>query len=173
VLDLGTGSGCLIVCLSRLAQKEGIHLECLAVDASEAALEVARLNAKQHKQDGNITFFHSNWFSQIPPEKHFDLILANPPYIAPNDTQRSAETDYEPKQALFAENNGLKDIESILSVVNERLETPGALFLECGHEQGQAIESLLLELGFDAPDWKSHIHRDLAGRTRVIELRKF
>ncbi len=133
ILDLGTGSGCLVVAISReLCDRGERQFHCDAVDRSAQALAVARSNAERHGVGHYISWVESDWFSNrealSPP---YDLIIANPPYVDPaEDTPK--ELSFEPREALFSEDQGLRDVKSIISTAFEFLNPRGVLLVEVG-----------------------------------------
>jgi release factor glutamine methyltransferase len=157
VLDLGTGSGAIAVAVAHAAP----DAEIWAVDASERALEVARLNAKRH--GANVRFVRSDWFSRIGAER-FDLILSNPPYVAMEDAHLAAgDLRYEPRDALVGGADGLDAIRAIVGQAPRHLEAGGELLLEHGYDQAERVRDLLAVCGFtDVRSWP-----DLAGIPRV------
>lgn len=140
VVDLGTGSGAIALALAY----ERSNWEILAIDASEAALTVARENAKNLKL--NIQLKKSNWFDELAGEQ-FNLIISNPPYIAPHDTHLHA-LRYEPQHALVAEKLGLLDLETIILQAQNYLLKNGYLILEHGFDQADAVKKLMNQNGF-------------------------
>jgi release factor glutamine methyltransferase len=157
ILDLGTGSGCLAITLA---------LECstaqvTAVDASAAALAVATENARH--LGAVVRFVESDWYAALLGER-FDLIVANPPYIAPGDPHLSqGDLRFEPASALTAADNGLADLRRIAADAPHYL-APGAwLLCEHGYDQADAMVQILHDAGFGAVEQ----HRDLAGIIRV------
>lgn len=104
ILELGTGSGCIAISLLL----EMTNAKVTATDISLDAIIIATQNAKEHNVLASLSIIHSDWFKTIE-NKQFDIIVSNPPYISYNDIQyMSPETfKYEPRTALFAENNGL------------------------------------------------------------------
>ncbi len=156
VLELGTGSGAIIISLK--AERQGI--EAHAVDLSYAALEVARRNAARHQVV--VQFGLSNWFAQV--SGRFELIVANPPYIAladPHLTQ--GDLRFEPALALSGGVDGLDAIRSIVHTAPDFLHHAGWLLLEHGYDQAPAVRDLLAQAGFSA----IAAERDLAGIARV------
>ncbi len=140
VVDLGTGSGAIALALAYERPNWGI----LAIDASEAALTVARENGKNLKL--NIQLKKSNWFDELAGEQ-FNLIISNPPYIAPHDTHLHA-LRYEPQHALVAEKMGLLDLETIILQAPNYLLENGYLILEHGFDQADAVKKLMNQNGF-------------------------
>jgi release factor glutamine methyltransferase len=157
VLDLGTGSGAVALAVRHLRPRARV----VAVEASAAALEVARRNAA--RLDLEIDFRHGRWFAPLGAE-FFSLILANPPYVAARDPHLTqGDLRFEPRQALVAGEDGLDAIREIARTVCTYLE-PGAWFL-CEHGVGQeaAVRGLLEAAGLaEVATW-----RDLAGIGRV------
>ena len=152
VLDLGTGTGAIALALAQ----ERPDIQILAVDASAAALEIAKSNA-QLNQIPNVRFMQSNWFSELPSQR-FDLIVSNPPYIEQNDPHLTqGDVRFEPMSALTAGLDGLDDIRHIIQHAPTWLNPQGWLLLEHGYNQGQAVSELLLKCGLQnvqcLPDW--------------------
>lgn len=139
-IDLGTGSGAIALALAY----ERPNWDMLAIDASEAALTVAKENAENLKL--NIQFKKSDWFSDIAGQK-FNLIVSNPPYIEPNDKHLHA-LRYEPQEALVSEKRGLQDLETIISQAPNYLLENGYLILEHGFDQADAVNKLMNQNGF-------------------------
>jgi release factor glutamine methyltransferase len=158
ILDLGTGSGCIAVALA-------IHrpdARIVAIDASAAALALASSNAERHAID-NIDFMQSDWFAAIP-ERRFQLIVTNPPYVAASDPHlHSAELRCEPIQALHAGGDGLSALRRITQDASRWITPGGWLIIEHGHDQGAACAALLHAAGFSPIE----SHRDLAGIPRA------
>ena len=157
ILDLGTGSGCIAVTLAL----EIRQAEVTAVDASAAALSVARENAE--RLGATLRLQQSNWFDQLAGET-FDLIVANPPYIATTDPHLCAgDLRHEPEPALAGGADGLDAIRQIVAGAPRHLRPRGRLWLEHGYDQAAAVHELLAAAGFD----DIQQHRDVAGIVRV------
>jgi release factor glutamine methyltransferase len=157
VLDLGTGSGCIAITVA--LERPRVHVT--ALDASPAALQVAMLNAKRLAAD-NVRFLHSDWFEAVAG-KRFDLIVANPPYVAAGDPHLVG-LRHEPMSALVAGGDGLDDLRHIVARAPDHLVPGGTLVVEHGYDQRDAVLELFREAGFT--DWLGI--DDLAGRTRVV-----
>ena len=139
VLDLGTGSGCILISL--LAQKP--NASGLGVDQSEAALAIAQVNARAIGVAERCEFRVSNWFSNVPAFQ-FDLIVANPPYIHPNLMGAlSPEVLHEPKCALTDHLDGLNAYRKIAMSAEKFLKPGGRLIFEIGFDQGVAVTDVL------------------------------
>jgi len=154
VLDLGTGSGAIALAIA----SEHADAHVIATDVSEAALDVARENARLNGV-GNAEFICSSWFKDLsespltPRERRgeaiapFDLIVSNPPYIAEGDAHLVA-LRYEPRLALTSGADGLDAIREIIRDAPAHLKAGGWLLLEHGHDQGAAVRALLIEAAF-------------------------
>jgi len=139
VLDLGTGSGCIL--LSLLAKN--LSAQGLGVDISEAAIAVARKNAKNLHLKNRANFSISNWFSNVEKQK-FDLIVANPPYIHPNQLERlSPEVLKEPMMALTDNDDGLGSFKKIAMSAQKFMAVGARLVLEIGYDQGPLVAEIL------------------------------
>jgi release factor glutamine methyltransferase len=163
VIDLGTGSGCISVAISHECQERGIPIVMLAVDRSCVALEIAKRNANRHGV--GVSFFAMSWVSAFRNSPDFDLIISNPPYIDRSDTCRSPETDYEPSQALFAEEEGLSDIRDILQKCPKMLREGGSILCEVGSKQAPIIGA-----SWVPTDFSFRSIADLSGIERVVAL---
>lgn len=158
VLDLGTGSGAIALSIAH----SRADVTVTAVDASEAALEVARENVRQLGV-ANISFLHSDWFSALGGQR-FDLIVSNPPYIAAGDVHLTqGDVRFEPISALVSGADGLVDIRSIVSQAGVYLEQGAWLLLEHGYDQASPVRGILQQNGFT----EVFSARDMAGQDRV------
>lgn len=163
VLDLGTGSGAIL--LSLLAERAGAT--GLGVDLSEAALAVAQENAARLGLERRATFQHSDWYAAV--EGRFDLIVSNPPYIAaPDHATLAPETrDWEPRMALVPRGctgDGLSDYARIAAQATQYMAPGGWLVVETGLGQTEAVGALLEAKGLSSVQ----SHDDLTGRARVV-----
>lgn len=157
ILDLGTGPGTLL--LAALDQWPEAH--GLGVDASDQALDYARANAEALSVTDRAIFRAGNWAEGLRGE--FDLILANPPYIATGDDLPAEVRDHEPAGALFAGPDGLDDYRVIAPQLRALLAPGGAAILEIGMSQAEAVTALLEAQGFAVT-----LRRDLAGHPRAL-----
>jgi len=158
VLDLGTGSGCIAITLAL----ECPHAQLTAVDASARALAVARANAAALR--AQVEFVTGDWYE--PLSGCFDLIVANPPYIAATDPHLAA-LKCEPIQALTAGDDGLRCLQTIARQAPAFLRPGAHLLVEHGHDQGEAVRRLFAEAGL----LKIRSLRDAAGIERVCHGR--
>lgn len=160
VLDLGTGSGCIIVTL--LAERP--EAEGLGVDVSELACLQASANAVLHHVAERAVFVQSDWFSAV--EGRYDLIVSNPPYLAASEMQfvQPELRDHEPRIALTDEADGLSAYRVIASQAQGYLSAQGRVIVEIGWQQGSDVASI-----FNAQGWgEVAILPDLGGQDRVI-----
>ena len=162
VLDLGAGSGCIGITIAA----ERPQVQVTLVDASDAALEIARANAARWAP-ANTTLLRSDWYAAIAAE-HYDLIVANPPYVAGGDPHLAqGDLRFEPQSAPAASADGLDDIRRIIAGAPEHLTPGGWLLFEHGHDQAAACAQLLAVAGFQdvitAPDL-ANIPRVSGGR---------
>lgn len=163
VLDLGTGSGCILVTL--LAERR--RATGLGIDLSGEALEVAGRNAWRLAVGDRADFVRGDWFD--PVRGSFDLIVSNPPYIAAAEMPglEPEVRDHEPRMALTDEGDGLGAYRAILAGARAHLPSGGRLLLEHGPTQAQAIAAIGASAGFAAPE----VRRDLDGRERACVFR--
>ena len=156
VLDLGTGSGAIALAIKQACPRAQVH----ASDVSSAALAVARGNGERLHLP--VTWHQGHWWQALDLALRFDLVLANPPYIAPGDPHLTA-LRHEPRAALVAHGSGLADIEHIIAGAPGRLEPGAWLLLEHGFDQAAAVRLRLDRAGFEA----TATRLDLAGQPRV------
>lgn len=158
VLDLGTGSGALLLAaLSEWPEATG-----LGIDASSAALAVARGNAERLGFGVRAGFQPGNWGAGLA--ERFDVILCNPPYVEADAELAPDVRGHEPASALFAGADGLDDYRRIMPQLPGLLAADGVAVVEIGHTQADAVLAL-------AEDMSGVVVKDLAGRDRCLVLR--
>jgi release factor glutamine methyltransferase len=163
LLDIGTGSGCIALSLLR----ELKDARAVALDVSEAALDVARENARRLGHEPRIDLRHSHWLSALAPDETFHAVVSNPPYVARADAPGLAEEvrEHEPAMALFADaSDDLSSYRSILGELEGHFAAPGLLAFEVGAGQAERVAPLLEAAGFRSIE----ILNDLAGIARVV-----
>jgi len=161
ILDLGTGSGAIVV--SILAEMENV--DGVAVDISGPALRIARQNAETHNVNDRLILLEGSWFT--PVSGHFDIILSNPPYItaaAMEDLDIEVKA-YDPELALRGGKDGLVAYRAIIDQASNYLSSDGMLLLEIGYDQGVAVMDLLRGANFT----DISLHKDLSGHDRMIK----
>lgn len=158
VLDLCTGSGCVIVSiLHNVSDVEGY-----AVDISKQALNVAKENARLN--DVPVLFEHSDLFDHVT--RTFDVIVSNPPYICTDEIAKLMPEvrDFEPMEALDGKEDGLYFYRKIIGQCKQYLNPEGHLLFEIGYDQGQKVSALMREIGFH----DVQVIKDLARKDRVV-----
>jgi release factor glutamine methyltransferase len=170
IIDLCTGSGCIAVSLA----KELTSAHVIATDASERALAVARENARNHGVADRIRYLEGDLFDpleELDIRGQIDIIVSNPPYVRAGDlpTLQPEVRDYEPELALVAGPEGTEIAAKIIKFAAEYLNKNGALIMEMGLGQAEALTNLVEATGAYA---KPGILKDLAGIERVIVARK-
>lgn len=167
VLDLGTGSGCIAISIAH--QKKEARVT--AVDISPDALAVAKRNAVRHGVAERIEFLNGDLFAPLAPGGTFDLIVSNPPYIAPDEFSSLAPDvrDHEPRIALEGGSDGLAFYRRIAAGVGPFLKPGGRLLMEIGYTQEESVREIVgrqagLEVG---PTIK-----DMSGNPRVVGARR-
>ena len=157
VLDLGTGSGCIAIAIARHRPAALVT----AVDSSSPALALARENAAA--LDVEVEFLQSDWFAALG-RRRFDLISANPPYVAADDPHlHQGDLRFEPRPALAAGVDGLADLCCIVGAAPKHLRPGGWLLLEHGYDQAEACRDLLRNAGFGELVFRA----DIAGLLRI------
>lgn len=156
ILDLGTGSGALLLAaLDQWPRARGV-----GVDISSAALSIAQGNADRLGLADRASFRQGNWAEGLVGR--FDLILANPPYIA-RHAALAGDVLHEPEGALFAGTEGLDDYRRIAPMLPGLLAQGGMAAIEIGHDQRESVSALLAEQGLSVA-----VRRDLAGHDRCL-----
>lgn len=158
VLDVCTGSGCIIISLAKLCQLAS----ATALDLSTKALEVAKKNAKD--LEVQVNFVESDLFAQI--HEKYDIIVSNPPYIPTKVIEGLMEEvkEHEPMMALDGKEDGLFFYRILTMQAGIHLTEGGMLFFEIGHDQGKAVAQMMKDNGFS----DVVIEKDLAGLDRVV-----
>jgi release factor glutamine methyltransferase len=171
VLDVGTGSGAIALAIASERAKARIT----ATDLSAAALDVARENADALGLSDRVRFLEGALFEPFSTTggprdgERFDLVVSNPPYVAERDAAGlPPELRHEPASALFAGPDGTDVLRAIAAGVGDVLAPGGAVLVELDPRQADAMRAWLREAGLVAID----VHRDVAGRQRVVSARK-
>ena len=154
ILDIATGSGCIALALAH-------HLpqaEIIATDISDSALELAEKN-REHNKIRNVTFIQSDLFASIPTGMRFDIIVSNPPYIAPAEWKslEQSVSQWEDYNALIAQDDGFAIIKKIITHApqfiqpNEEMKKKNIpqVAIEIGYQQGQHTKKLMQDAGYN------------------------
>jgi release factor glutamine methyltransferase len=162
VLDLGTGSGAIVLSLLH----EGRFGRAVATDTSEGALEVAAANAERHGLSDRLELRRGSLWEPIGDGESFRVIVSNPPYVAERERETLAPEvrDHEPADALFAADDGLAVVRQIVAGAPAHLAEGGLLALEVGLGQAREVATLCRDAGLSA----TRVVADLAGRERIV-----
>jgi release factor glutamine methyltransferase len=168
-IDLGTGSGCLIISLiKKLKEKQNLNFfNFIAIDISDKTLKTAKKNAKKHQVENEITFYKGNLLkpviNKLDPENNL-IILANLPYLTKKQVKSSPSIQKEPKKALVAGSDGLKYYKKLFKQINKRLTNKEiTLFLEIDDSQAEKISNSNFEI---------QTKKDLSGLFRLVIAKK-
>ena len=156
IVDLGTGSGCIAITLSR-----ELNTSVDAVDISDKALEVAEYNNKNN--NSKVTFYQGNMLE--PLKNKYNVIISNPPYISRSEEIQDIVKNNEPELALYADNDGLYYYEQILKNANQYLENEFLIAFEIGYLQGEKIKELAHKY---LKEVNVSIEKDLSEKDRYV-----
>ena len=158
ILDMCTGSGCIIISLKKLEETA----ECTGVDISEKALEIALKNARSNEAD--VSFIKSDMFKNIMEK--YDIIVSNPPYIRPDviKTLEPEVREHDPMLALDGGGDGLRFYRILAEEGKKHLARPGRIFMEIGYDQGKAVKEIFENEGFK----EVVVKKDLCENDRVV-----
>ena len=160
ILDIGTGSGCIVISLIKERPKSA----ATAIDISRKAINVAKTNAKMHQLENKINFINIDIDKY--KSSNYDLIISNPPYINSIELNRLDDDIklHEPKIALSGGFDGFRDIRKVIAVSKKLLKLNGKLIIEIGHKQKILSVKILKENGY----YINKISKDLSGKDRCI-----
>lgn len=163
-IDLGTGTGCIAISiLAERADARGT-----ATDIADGALAMTAQNAKAHGVYDRLDLVKSDWFSALPKEARFDVIVSNPPYIAQSersDMNREA-LDFDPELALFAADEGMAAYHQILAAAKDWLLPDRKVLFEIGFRQAARLEIAAQKAGATQVTF----FKDLSGHNRVAQI---
>lgn len=161
IADLGTGTGCLMISIL----KNRPLCRGVAIEKSEASAELANENIQKHGLENRMVLLQKGW-EDWDGWGYMDMIVSNPPYIQTTEihTLMPDVRDFEPHEALDGGADGLDAYKSIVSLANKKMRPNAALVLEIGHDQKNAVQSLLRGASFA----NIQTAKDLAGKDRVV-----
>lgn len=164
VLDLGTGTGCLLLALLH----ERTDASGVGVDCAAGAVDTAQANAAALGLSDRAVFRVGDWDQGL--EERFDLVISNPPYIVSEEIEglSAVVRDHDPRRALDGGHDGLDAYRALAALAPERLAEDGTLILELGQGQADAVAGLLTAVGFD----EFAMRADLAGISRALIARR-
>jgi release factor glutamine methyltransferase len=165
ILDLGTGSGCILLSLLQ----EFPNATGIGVDISRGACEAARGNAERLNLGHRVQFIESSWFNHVPDDSRFDLIVSNPPYIPREEIRNLAPEvqNHDPILALDGGADGLSPYKILCPNLKKYLVTGGEVIFEFGKGQGDDIVRIVEDTGATL----IRLISDLSGGARVIKFR--
>lgn len=164
IVDVGTGSGCIAVTLS--LEFPDAHID--ATDLSSEALTLAKEN--NDRLGGKVDFYRSDVLEEvIRRKKKYDVLISNPPYIAPGSFVAESVRDYEPGIALFAEDKGLAVYRKIFAQMPEAMKDNAMAFFEISPEQQEDLTDIVRNA---LPDYTYSFKRDINGYTRFLIVKR-
>ena len=165
VVDLGTGSGVIGLSMAFELGADAAHV--WLTDASVDALDVARANMVGiGRAATNVRVAHGSWWNALPQDLagRIDIAICNPPYIAQDSSEVAPDVHmYEPHSALYAHDNGLADLRTVIEGAATWLKNSGWLVLEIGYQQGADVLAMMTASGLVGAE----IKQDLSGRDRI------
>ena len=165
VVDLGTGSGVIGLSMAFELGVDAAHV--WLTDASVDALDVARANMVGiGRAAANVRVAHGSWWNALPQDLagRIDIAICNPPYIAQDSSEVAPDVHmYEPHSALYAHDNGLADLRTVIEGASTWLKNSGWLVLEIGYQQGADVLAMMTASGLVGAE----IKQDLSGRDRI------
>ena len=168
ILDLGTGSGAIVIALA----SEHPRHRYVASDRSPDAVKLAEENARRHQMENRISFCIGEWFEPLEQTKDtFDLIVSNPPYIRAGDIVKLQPEilGYEPRIALDGGEDGLDWIKLIVRSAPLYLRSGGSLIMEIGHDQREEIQKIISDAGGYG---EIQFSKDYSGHDRIVRMQK-
>ena len=199
ILDMCTGSGCILISILHYATKKFPKIKGVGVDISHKAIEVAEENARKNglsviklkssinvvehgrynekSKEPQMTLVESDLFARLNKKEKFHLIVSNPPYIPTKEIESLQEEvrDHDPILALDGKEDGLTFYRKIIAESSEYLTKDGFLMVECGWNQGEAVSQMMIEMGFSNVKKIKDLNgqeRVVIGRGRALEIAK-
>jgi release factor glutamine methyltransferase len=163
VLDVGTGTGAIALAIAH----ERPDAQVVATDVSPAALELAGENARALGLEERVELVEGDLLAAVPGRR-FDLVVSNPPYVAPDDEVDVEVARFEPAVAVFAPEEGRAVLQQLVAEASEHLDAGGILALETGAGQARWLAGELREAGYT----DAAVYRDLARVERIVVARR-
>ena len=166
ILDLGTGSGCILLSLL----KERPKAEGVGLDKSTKALKIAKENAQLLNVENNVQFINKSWNDIDRNKEKFDIIVSNPPYIPSQEIETLDDEvkNYDPKIALDGGTTGLKCYTEIATIAPHIMNKDSHILLEVGYNQAKVVADIFTRVGLKL----IQIEKDLASIDRCVILKK-
>jgi release factor glutamine methyltransferase len=167
IVDLGTGSGAIILALA--SERPGHRY--FAVDLSMDAVVTARQNNLTQVSETHVSFVNGSWLDSFRKGPVFDMIVSNPPYIPKTDIDglEPEVSVYEPRLALDGDTDGLFCLRHIAESASDYLRPGGILMMEMGFDQKESVRDIFKSVpSFGTPEF----HKDFAGHDRMVKARK-
>ncbi len=174
IIDLGTGSGCIIITLTKLIKEKfakfnSTNHNFIGVDINDKTLEIAKKNSSRYNLDNDIKFIQSDLLTKINKEAYFSnltIITANLPYLTPDQVKNSPTIQKEPKRALIAVDDGLFYYKKLFQQIkNINIKVPLYILCEIDDSQKKSISNLIKE---ELPQSKFIIKKDLQSLERLV-----
>ena len=164
LLDVCTGSGCIAISLALM----GGFRDVTALDVSREALMVAARNAQRllKEHEGDFNLIESDMFERLEPDRRYDIIVSNPPYIPSHDIEglEPEVRDYEPRMALDGRADGLAFYRILAQGCRKHLAPGGCVYMEIGFDQGLPVRQMFEAHGYVQVE----VMKDMAGLDRVV-----
>ncbi|MFL2660845.1 MAG: peptide chain release factor N(5)-glutamine methyltransferase [Alphaproteobacteria bacterium] len=162
ILELGVGSGCLIISL--ILELEKIKINGVGVDLCEKAIKVAKKNISNFGLNKKIKIYRSNWFSNV--KEKFNIIISNPPYIKRMEIKKLSNDvkNFDPYLSLDGGNSGVESYKKIAKKAKDYLKPDAIIVLELGYDQLESVDNIFKENGFK----RILLEKDLQGINRVV-----
>lgn len=165
ICDIGSGSGNITITLKKLFLEQNKNIDITALEISEGAIQVIKKNALNILGDEKIINIINTDALSFIPEKKFDIIVTNAPYVPLRDKDSlQKDLEFEPQDALYSGYDGLDFYKSFLSIIDKYLKENGAFFFEIGYDQGNALLDICSSLDIN----NAEIKKDLSGKDRFL-----
>ncbi|MEI0488435.1 peptide chain release factor N(5)-glutamine methyltransferase [Brachyspira pulli] len=165
ICDIGSGSGNIPITLKKLFLEQNKNIDITALEISSSAVEVIKKNALNILGDEKIINIINADALDFLPEKKFDIIVSNAPYVPLRDKDLlQKDLEFEPQNALYSGYDGLDFYRSFLSIINRYLKDNGAFFFEIGYDQGEALINICNSINIK----NAAVEKDLSNKDRFL-----